>query len=358
MRRLLEVRASYAVTEGPVCPTPSPTHDRVLLAHGEGARLTRKLIRDVILKHFDNEFLRPLGDASRLPFASGRLVMSTDGYVVSPLEFPGGDIGQLAIHGTINDLAVSGAAPIALSVGLILEEGFEWDQFDRLVASAAAAARRCGVPVVAGDTKVVPRGAADGLFVTTTGVGALWEGADLGPHRVGPGDRILISGTIGDHGLAVLAAREGFELGDKLRSDSAPLHELMASVFDAGIDVHFARDPTRGGVSAVLHELADATGLTAILDERCLPISDAVRGASELLGLDPLYVANEGKVLLVVPAAWAQRALNLLRAHPLGLAAADFGEIDDRSGGVLVRSLLGVLRPLDEPSGALLPRIC
>lgn len=346
------------MNDGLACPTSAPAGDRILLAHGEGARLTRKLIRDVVLSQFDNEFLRPLGDAALLPSVGGQILMTTDGYVVSPLEFPGGDIGRLAVHGTINDLAVSGGEPVALTVALIIEEGFSWDRFERIVASIADAAERCGVPIVAGDTKVVPRGAADGLFITTSGVGRLRDGVDLGPHRVRSGDRILISGTIGDHGLAILSAREGFALGDNLRSDTAPLHELMASLFNAGIDVHFARDPTRGGVSAVLHELADATGLAAIIDERRLPISDAVRGASELLGLDPLYVANEGKVVLIVPAAAADRTLEHLRTHPLGRLAQDIGEVTASDRGVLIRATLGVLRPLDEPSGALLPRIC
>jgi hydrogenase expression/formation protein HypE len=346
------------MNNGLSCPAQAPSGDRLLLAHGEGARLTRALIREVVLKHFNNEFLRPLGDAALLPATGGRILMTTDGYVVSPLEFPGGDIGSLAVHGTINDLAVSGGDPIALTVGMILEEGLDWGQFERIIVSIADAARRSGVPVVAGDTKVVPRGTADKVFITMSGVGRLREGVDLGPHRVRSGDRILISGTIGDHGMAVLAAREGFELGDHLRSDTAPIHNLMTNLFSAGVDVHFARDPTRGGVSAVLHELVDATGLAAILDEPRLPVSDAVRGACEHLGLDPLFVANEGKVVLIVPQHHSAQALELLRSHSLGRSAQVIGEMADSQRGVLVRGLLGVLRPLDEPSGALLPRIC
>lgn len=347
-------------TASPVsCPNPHPAGERILLAHGEGARLTRKLVRVVLLEAFDNEFLRPLSDGAILPAIDGRLVISTDGYVVSPLFFPGGDIGSLAVHGTVNDLAVSGAEPLYLSLGLIIEEGLPLEQLARVVASIREAARQCGVLVVTGDTKVVPRGAADGLFITTTGVGRLRPNTDIGPHRVRPGDRVLVSGTLGDHGIAILSAREGLDLGPTLQSDTAPLHEMVASLLNAGLDVHFLRDPTRGGVSAVLHELSEASGFSLVLDEQAIPLSDPVRGACEILGLDPLYVANEGKLLLVTAADDAQRALATLRQHPRGQRAAIFGEVSALAPAqVLVRSPLGSLRVLDEPSGAPLPRIC
>jgi hydrogenase expression/formation protein HypE len=329
------------------------------LAHGEGARLTRRLIRDILLEAFDNEFLRPLGDGAVLPKVEGRLVMSTDGYVVSPLFFPGGDIGKLAVHGTVNDLAVCGAEPLYLSLGLIIEEGLPLEVLRRVVFSIRDAARQCAVPVVTGDTKVVPRGAADGLFVNTTGIGRMRSGVDLGPHRVRPGDRVLVSGTIGDHGLAILSAREALDLGSTLQSDTAPLHQIVASLFQSGIDVHFLRDPTRGGVSAVLHEVAEATGLSVALDELALPLSEPARGACELLGLDPLYVANEGKLLLIVAPNEAERALATLRQDAIGRQAAMIGEVSSLAPAqVLVRSPLGVLRVLDEPTGAPLPRIC
>jgi hydrogenase expression/formation protein HypE len=331
----------------------------VLLAHGEGARLTRRLIREVLLPAFDNDFLRPLADGAVLPAVAGGLVLSTDGYVVSPLFFPGGDIGRLAVHGTVNDLAVCGAEPLYLSLGLIAEEGLPLETLRRVVASAADAARACGVPVVTGDTKVVPRGAADGLFVHATGLGRLRSGADLGAHRARPGDRLLISGTVGDHGIAVLSAREGLGLGGELASDTAPLHGLVAALFSAGIDVRFLRDPTRGGVAAVLHELAEGAGAGVVLDEVALPLSPPVRGACEILGLDPLHVANEGKLLAVVAAADAERALACLRGHPLGRRAAIIGEVTASGAAeVLVRGALGALRVLDEPTGAPLPRIC
>jgi len=341
------------------CPPPYPLPDSILLAHGEGARLTRRLVREVLLAAFDNEFLRPLADAAVLRPIDGRVVMSTDSYVVNPLSFPGGDIGCLAVHGTINDLAVTGAEPLCLSVALIIEEGLPMATFARVVGSIRDAARGCGVPVVTGDTKVVPRGAADQLFVNTTGLGRLNPAVDLGAHRVRSGDRILVSGTLGDHGIAVLSARGNLELESDLRSDTAPLYELVRALADAGVAVHFLRDPTRGGVSAVLHELADAAAVQIVVEETALPIAAPVRGACELLGLDPLYVANEGKLLLVVPPAAVAAALACLRAHPLGRAAAVIGTVGATgTPEVLVRGMLGRLRVLDEPSGAPLPRIC
>jgi hydrogenase expression/formation protein HypE len=341
------------------CPVPHPPGERILLAHGEGARLTRRLVREVVLEAFDNEFLRPLADAAVLPAVSGPLVLTTDSYVVSPLFFPGGDIGKLAVHGTLNDLAVCGAEPLYLSLALIVEEGMPLETLRRILGSIREAARSSQVQVVTGDTKVVPRGAADGLFVTTAGVGRLRPGSNLGVHRVQAGDQVLVSGTLGDHGIAVLAAREGLDLGPALQSDTAPLHELTACLLQAGLDVHFLRDPTRGGVSAVLHEVVEATGFSVVLDENSLPLTDPVRGACELLGLDPLYVANEGKLVALVALPDAARALACLRQHPLGTAAAVIGEVVRAAAPeVLVRGPLGALRVLDEPAGAPLPRIC
>jgi hydrogenase expression/formation protein HypE len=341
------------------CPVSAPPGDRVLLAHGEGARLTRRLIREELLAAFDNEFLSPLADGAVLPALDGRVVFTTDSYVVSPLFFPGGDIGKLAVHGAVNDLAVCGATPLYLSLGLIIEEGLSLEVLRRVVRSVRDAAQSCDVQVVTGDVKVVPRGAADGLFVNTAGLGRLRPGVDLGTHRVRPGDQVLVSGTIGDHGLAVLAAREGLDLGDALASDTASIQGFVAALFDAGVDVHFLRDPTRGGVAAVLHELAEGAGVEVVIEEAMLPLSPAVRGASELLGLDPLHVANEGKLIAVVAAGDADRALAVLRRHSLGGDAAVIGEVTRiESAPVLVRGVLGALRVLDEPSGAPLPRIC
>jgi hydrogenase expression/formation protein HypE len=339
------------------CPVPLPPGDRLLLAHGEGGRLMRRLIRNELLTAFSNDLLRPLSDAALLP-ALGEIAFATDSYVVAPLFFAGGDVGKLAVHGTVNDLAVCGAEPLYLSLAFIAEEGLPLQTLRRVVASIREAAIACGVRIVTGDTKVVPRGAADGLFVNTSGIGRLRPGAALGVDQVKVGDKVLLSGTIGDHGIAVLSAREGLDFGGEVASDTAPLHTLVASLLDDNVNVRFLRDPTRGGVSAVLHELAEGAGVGVVIDERAVPLSEAVRGACELLGLDPLYVANEGKLIAVVAPQDAERALARMRNHPLGTSAAIVGVVTDKAGAVLVRGSLGALRVLDEPAGAPLPRIC
>jgi hydrogenase expression/formation protein HypE len=311
------------------------------------------------LEALGNEFLRPLADGAVLPAIDGRVVLTTDSYVVSPLFFPGGDIGKLAVHGTVNDLAVCGAEPLYLTLAFVVEEGLPLDTLRRVVHSVRDAVRAGGLQVVTGDTKVVPRGAADGLFVNTTGVGQMRPGVDLGTHRVRPGDRVLVNGTIGDHGIAILSAREGLELESTLQSDTVALHELVRSLFEAAVDVRFLRDPTRGGVSAVLHEVAEGAGVSVTIDESSLPLAEPVRGACEVLGLDPLHVANEGKMIAIVAPQDAERALARMRQHPLGARAAIIGELSDSSPPrVLVRGPLRQLRVLDEPSGAPLPRIC
>jgi hydrogenase expression/formation protein HypE len=344
----------------PVCPSPHHDGDLILLAHGEGARLSRRLVRDLVLESLENEYLRPLADAATLPPIDGTLVFTTDSYVVSPLFFPGGDIGKLAVHGTINDLAVSAAEPLYLSLSLIVEEGLKMSTLRHVVQSFGQAARTCRVLVVTGDTKVVPRGAVDGLFVNAAGLGRLRPGIELGVKRVRPGDRILVSGTLADHGIAILAAREALDFEGDLKSDTAPLHELSAALLNAcGAAVHFLRDPTRGGLSAALHELAEGAGQSILLEEAQLPLARPVRSACELLGLDPLYVANEGKLMAVVAAERLGAAIEALRQHPLGRAAAEIGIIlPDPTPRVLVRGALGATRVLDEPSGAPLPRIC
>lgn len=342
---------------GLVCPVPLPAGERILLAHGEGARLTRRLIRDELLPVFANDFLQPLADAALLPAVDGRLVMTTDGSVVSPLFFPGGDIGKLAIHGTINDLAVSGAVPLYLSLAFVLEEGFEIESLRCILRSIRDAIAECGVQVVTGDTKVVPRGAADRIFITTTGVGRLRPNVDLGPHRVRPGDQVLVSGSIADHGLAILAARNDLDFAG-LASDTAPLHDLVGRLLDSGADIRFLRDPTRGGVAGVLYELLEHGPWDIVLDEDARPLSEASRGACELLGLDPWFVANEGKLVAIVAPHSVDAALAALRSHSLGRDAAWIGAVKAGNGHVLVRGGLGALRLLDEPTGAPLPRIC
>jgi hydrogenase expression/formation protein HypE len=342
-----------------LCPTPYSESEHIQLAHGEGARLSRRLIRQELLPAFANPILAPLADAATLPSVDGRLVMTTDSSVVSPLFFPGGDIGSLAVYSAINDLAVSGADPLYLSLALILEEGLPIETLRRVVHSIKEAVRQSGVSIVTGDTKVVPRGAVDKLFICTTGIGRLRSDGDLGIHRVRSSDKILVSGTLGDHGLAVLSAREGLELGDQLRSDSASLHELVARLLESGADVHFLRDPTRGGVAAVLHELVEQSLFAVHLHEQALPVSPAVRGACELLGLDPLHIANEGKVIAVVSADSVEVAINVLRQHPLGIQSSMIGEVVASTlPEVLLINRFGQLRNVDEPSGAPLPRIC
>jgi hydrogenase expression/formation protein HypE len=340
------------------CPVPLPSGDRITLAHGEGVRVTRRLLRQELLPAFANEYLGPLADGATLPAIDGPLVMTTDSSVVSPLFFPGGDIGTLAVHSAINDLAVCGATPLYLSLALILEEGLELDTLRRVIRSIGEASRRCGVSVVTGDTKVVPRGAVDKVFINTTGLGRLRPGAELGAQRVRPGDQVLVSGTIGDHGLAILAARNQLDF-EGLRSDTAPIHDLVARLLDSGAEVRFLRDPTRGGVAGVLYEVLEHVAANIHLHEESLPISEAGRGAIELLGLDPWFIANEGKLLAIVAPQDVDIALKALRDHPLGEGAARIGEIragDDRQ--VLIETALGSVRVLHEPAGAPLPRIC
>lgn len=299
-------------------------------------------------------------DAACLPNIDGELVVTTDGYVVSPLFFPGGDIGSLAVYGTINDLAVSGAAPLYLTVSLTIEEGLSFTVLDRILQSMAHAARECGVSIVAGDTKVVPRGAADKLFVTTTGIGCRLQNNRMSSHSLREGDVLLVSGPIGRHGVAVMAAREALDLQPEPRSDSAPLHRICGALISAlGDDLKAMRDATRGGVSAVLHEWAGACGATMQLDESKLPVSAEVRGACELLGLDPLYVANEGTFVAAVAPKAADQALAVLRSHGPSREAAVIGRVTHkRLASVVIERILGVLHPVDEPAGAPLPRIC
>lgn len=342
------------------CPTQSVTAtDRVLLAHGEGGRLMRKLIRERILPALDNEYLRLAGDAAVLPVCRGSLAVTTDSFVVSPLFFPGGDIGTLAVFGTANDLAVAGAVPRWISLALILEEGFEIAVLERVLASIAAAARRIGVPVVTGDTKVVPRGAADRLFITTTGIGEFIAPPPAGPKALVVGDEVIVTGPIGRHGIAVLAAREGLNFEPPPQSDCAPLVDAVEAIQQSGVAVRALRDATRGGLGAVCHEWAEACGHTIVVKDHLLPVTPDVRGACELLGLDPIHVANEGTMAVAVPQGHANRAIDVLRQVPETAQAVCIGRVVRRKlAGVVVQR--GACRdiPLDEPIGAPLPRIC
>lgn len=341
------------------CPTPYSETDTVLLGHGSGGRLTAELLERLIVPAFANRLLEPLDDQAVIPTPAGRIAFTTDSYVVTPIVFPGGDIGTLAVNGTINDLAVGGARPLALSVAFILEEGLPLATLRRVVESARVAAARAGVPIATGDTKVVGRGAVDGIFVNTSGIGLVPPHVELSSQRVRPGDVIVVSGPIGDHGVTILATRAGLELEGNLSSDTAPLDELCAAVLAAAPDIHAMRDPTRGGVAATLVEIASRRRVGIEIDEAAIPVNDAVRGACELLGLDPLHIANEGKVVVFVPEASCEAALAALRAHPLGRQAARIGRVtESHPGTVRVRSPAGGWRVLDLPWAELLPRIC
>ena len=346
--------------KGPVCPVPLGEGETVMLAHGGGGKLTQRLIEEVFLPAFSNPALAPLHDGARLELPAGRVAFTTDSYVVRPPFFPGGDIGSLAVHGTVNDLAMCGARPIALSAGYILEEGFPMADLRRVVASMKGAAAAAGVPIVTGDTKVVDRGKGDGIYVNTAGIGVIPDGISIDPSAARPGDVVLINGPIGDHGIAILSVREGLGFDGEIASDSAALHGLVAAILLAGgASVHVLRDPTRGGVASALNEIAGASRVGVRLLESAVPVREAVRGACEILGLDPLYVANEGKCLAIVAPDRADAVLAAMRDHPLGRDSVRIGEVvHSHAGRVVVESAIGGTRIVDMMSGEQLPRIC
>lgn len=330
------------------------------MAHGSGGRAMAQLIEELFAKHLGNEYLAQGDDGALLPHpGEGRLVMATDSHVVSPLFFPGGDIGCLSVHGTINDVAVMGAEPLYLSAGFILEEGFKLADLARIVQSMAAAAREAGVPIVTGDTKVVERGKGDGVFITTTGVGVVRPGNELSGRNALPGDAILVSGTLGDHGMAIMAERESLGFESPIVSDTAALHGLIAAMRASGAEIHVLRDPTRGGLATTLNEIARQSGVGMMLQEKNLPVKPEVEAACEFLGLDPLYVANEGKLVAICAAADAEKLLAVMRAHPLGGAAAMIGTVhEDAHHFVQMTTGFGGRRIVDWLSGEQLPRIC
>jgi len=345
---------------GLMCPSPFPALDRVQLGHGSGGKLSAALLRDRFLPAFTNPALLQLGDAAVVSLGSASVAISTDTFVVQPLEFPGGNIGSLAVHGTVNDVAMMGARPRYLTAGFVLEEGLAFDLLDRVVAAMARSAESAGVPLVAGDTKVVERGKADGMYINTTGVGEIDPDFRPGPTRARPGDAVLVSGPIGRHGMAIMAAREGLAFQTEIQSDSACLVPLVLRLRQTvGPEVHVLRDPTRGGVASALNEIAVASGVGVSLDELAIPIPEAVVAACEMLGLDPLYVANEGVLIAVVPGPSAERALAALRAEPLGAEAAVIGRIvPDHVGLVALHTAIGGSRIVDLLPGDQLPRIC
>jgi hydrogenase expression/formation protein HypE len=341
------------------CPAPLAAKDTILLGHGSGGKLSAELVRDIFLPAFQNPALARLNDQAIVNVNGQRLAITTDSFVVKPLFFPGGDIGSLAVHGTVNDLAMGGATPLFLSAAFIIEEGFAMDDLRRVVNSLRQAAADAGVQVVTGDTKVVEKGKGDGLFINTTGIGLVPEGVDLSADRACPGDRVLLSGSIGDHGIAILAQREGLEFETKIMSDSAALHTLVAAMLAVTRDIRCMRDPTRGGVSSTLNEIAERSNIGIELEESSLPIHEEVRGACELLGLDPLYVANEGKLIAIVAPEAAAAVLQSMRNHPLGAEARIIGTVKkDNSGLVTMRTPLGTTRIVDMLAGDQLPRIC
>jgi len=342
------------------CPLPLVGYPTIVMGHGGGGKLGNELVEHLFLPAFRNAALENLGDAAVLDLGGGKIAMSTDSFVVQPLFFPGGSIGELALNGTVNDLAVSGAEPKFLSASFILEEGFPLSQLAAIVEAMAKAAATAGVQIVTGDTKVVERGHGDGCYINTAGVGALRAGIEVGPHRAQAGDAILVSGTIGDHGMAIMSVREGLEFESQIRSDCAALNGVIADVLaSAGGAVHAMRDPTRGGLASTLNEIALASGVGIEIDEERLPVRTEVQSACELLGLDPVYVANEGKVVFFVAAEAAELVLAVLRAHPLGREAARIGRVTAEHPRMLVaRTAMGSNRVIPIQIGEQLPRIC
>ncbi len=344
---------------GFVCPIPIEQYPNVLLAHGGGGKLTQQLIEKMFLPAFGNSMLGSRHDGAVFDTSSQKLAFTTDSYVVHPLFFPGGDIGTLAVNGTVNDLAMCGARPLYLSAGFIIEEGLPMNTLWRVVQSMALAAKEAAVQLVTGDTKVVDRGKGDGLFINTAGVGAVESRHVISPSSVNPGDAILLSGDIGRHGIAIMALREGLEFESTITSDCAPLSGIALSLVTEGIEVHCLRDLTRGGLASALVEIAEASRLHLEIHESAIPVREDVQGACEILGFDPLYVANEGRFVAFVPAREAEQALDRMRAHPLGQQASIIGTVSTGNPGlVTMKSRIGATRIVDTLSGEQLPRIC
>jgi len=329
------------------------------LSHGSGGRAMAKLINSLFVKHFDNELLRQGNDQALFHVEAGRMVMSTDSHVITPLFFPGGDIGSLAVHGTVNDVAMSGAKPLYLSAGFILEEGFPLVELEKIVISMAKAAKQAGTPVITGDTKVVERGKGDGVFINTCGVGVVPDGVNISGDLAQVGDVIILSGSIGDHGVAIMSSRENLQFATTMTSDSAALHGLVADMLDVTSDIHCLRDPTRGGLATTLNELATQSAVGMVIEEQQIPIKAEVKAACEILGLDPLYVANEGKLVCICPAEHAQALITAMQQNPLGKEAAIIGQvINDDNYFVQMKTAFGGQRIVDWLAGEQLPRIC
>ncbi len=341
------------------CPIPITDHKEIVLGHGSGGRLTHQLIERMLLPQFKNELLEPLHDGAIFSLNGVRLAFSTDSYVVNPIFFPGGDIGALAVHGTVNDLAMCGSRPLYLSAAFILEEGFPMEDLWRVVLSMKQAAERAGVALVTGDTKVVDRGKGDKIFINTSGVGVIEPGINIHPMRAQVGDHILINGPIAAHGIAILSVREGLEFESPIESDTAPLNHLVQKMLEASPNIHVLRDPTRGGLASTFNEIAKQVHVGIAVRESCIPIGEPTKGACEILGLDPLYIANEGKLLAFVAPEESHRVLTAMKNHPLGRDSVIIGEVvKEHPGTVVLHTRIGGSRVVDMLSGEQLPRIC
>ncbi len=346
-------------SQGLACPIPKSEYDKVLLAHGGGGTLSSKLIGKMFISQFGNEFLNLQHDGAMFNIGSERVAFSTDTYVVRPIFFPGGDIGELAVNGTVNDLAMCGAKPLYISVGFVIEEGLSLDELWQLVLSMKRAAVNAGVQIVTGDTKVVDRGKGDKIFINTSGVGIIPNGRNVSPKRCMVGDKIILSGKIAEHGMAIMSAREGLEFETQIRSDTAALNGLVEKMFAVDKDIHVLRDPTRGGLSSTLNEIAASSDAGILIDETAIPISEEVKAAAEILGLDPLYIANEGKLIAIVESKNADAILAEMKKHPLGKDAAIIGEVTETNcSRVIMKTSIGSKRIVDMISGEQLPRIC
>ncbi|MDX2183909.1 MAG: hydrogenase expression/formation protein HypE [Gemmatimonadaceae bacterium] len=341
------------------CPIPLRDYPSIVIGHGGGGQLGNELVEHLFKPAFANDELDRMADSAVLTLPAGRIAYSTDSFVVRPLEFPGGSIGALAVNGTVNDLAMSGATPLVLSAGFILEEGLPMATLGRIVTDMAAAAKAAGVRIVTGDTKVVERGHGDGCYINTSGIGVVRDGVQLSPTRATPGDVVIVSGTIGDHGMAIMSVREGLEFDTTIVSDCAPLNGLVDAMLAVTPDLHVLRDPTRGGLASTLNEIAGASGVGIVIREAALPVLPQVASACEILGMDPVFVANEGKLVAIVPPQHATAVLQAMRAHPLGSRAAIIGEVtSDHPGMLVAKTAIGAQRVIAMQLGEQLPRIC
>ncbi len=344
---------------GFACPIPKSDYANILLAHGSGGKLTHELIEKMFLPQFRNELLEPLHDGAVFTQGGTRFAFSTDSYVINPIFFPGGNIGELAVNGTVNDISMCGARPLYLSAAFIIEEGLPIDDLWKIVLSMQDAAKKAGVLLVTGDTKVVDRGKGDKIFINTSGVGIVDDEVDISPKRLRAGDEIIVNGEIALHGIAIMSVREGLEFETTIRSDTTALNHLVEEMFRTTKNIHVLRDPTRGGIATILNEIAGQSGLGIVIDEKSIPVRDDVKGACEILGLDPLYIANEGKLLAFVSPEDSEKLLTAMRAHPLGKDSAVIGKVvDSHAGTVVMKSEIGGTRVVDMLTGEQLPRIC